>query len=504
MANYLIPQFTMGDTARVDFSPINNVLSAYRDQQQKNRTFEEGQRQFNAQNVLAQRASTRADELQPWHIKQIQSGIDNSAGQLSLARRAQDRADEYAPYHIQHTKAQIDHLIQQGASEADLRPLKLLLQQSQVDYYKARAQAAAAKATPTPPPLIGQDKDGNYYLQPGSGPIPAPQGRPAPIGPDDDETGGSPAAPQGGGSVTYNADYGTVNLPPAGPAMPRPMPVGGRPYDRTQMFSPNNASASEAFGPTGQMAPSVPGIVTTPKGVTDQPATMAAAGQRGIEQRSPDEEARQRYLNAKQSQEIGRYLFGPAPRGMAYNSQGRLIPLSEKESVQDRQSIAIAQEGLKALDYAEKTLSRSGTLAQVAGDQWSIPGGFGAKIGGIGEAGRGFRSAKAAVMDLNFAISGKSVSNAEREAFLGIYMPTATDSRETQAWKLGRVRSFFNTALQARKSGATDEQIADLYRSDIIKGQAGDINGGGGQPAQAPAPPQNPAATRLKNKYGLE
>lgn len=54
MANILIPDFTMGQTARVDFSQPLNVLSQWRQEQDKAAQLAENRRQFEATNSLAQ------------------------------------------------------------------------------------------------------------------------------------------------------------------------------------------------------------------------------------------------------------------------------------------------------------------------------------------------------------------------------------------------------------------------------------------------------------------
>jgi len=544
--NYLIPQFTMGDTAKIDWSPAQNVLSQWREQQNKDRALAEQQRQFNSQNALAQRASARADELQPWQIKQIQSGIDNQAGQLDIARRASARADEMQPLHIAQTRAQIDHLRQQGATEAQLLPYKIAYQKALTDYTQSRAGLADAKAASQ---NYGMREDGSIYdldaepqqkrhdnsiLPPdrpaiwgGHANLPVPQAATVPRG----VQGALPQAPipQAPGPMPVPQLRAAVEQPPGIPPgipvapapnapapFPPPMRLGGpKPQDDPNQGGGTAATPPDPFarpatpyGPVGVSASQIPGVVLTDKGNSDALATRYAEGQRALG--SVPQSDRDRLLNAQRIQQTFTALYGKPKVGYAYNAQGRQIPLDEKESVQDRQSIAIATEGLKALDYAERTLKSSGTTAQLFGDTYHLWGdphkGTEVKIGGYGKTGRGFRSAKAAVMDLNFAISGKSVSNAERQAFLDVYMPTATDSRETQAWKLGRVRSFFNTALQARKSGATDEQIADLYRSEILNGQRQAAMPQQALPQAAPpsAPPANPVNDRLKSKYGLE
>jgi len=322
-----------------------------------------------------------------------------------------------------------------------------------------RAQAEARNAPPPPTPTFGQRPDGTIYeINSGNGPV---------------DVGGGP-----GEDVLQGA---------------------GR------------------FGARGLMPRDVPGVVVTPQGSTDRAATAAQAGQDAVA--STPEEDRKRFETYKRTQDHWTYLNNgkPAGVGKAYAADGRIVELGSRDTATDRQARVIAQHGLSNLDKATEALvgvvgdpskgikdvpPTVGTLGQLAGDSWKVPG-IGVEVGGWGEGGRAFRNAKRTVMDLNFALSGKSVSNAEREAFLELYMPKSTESRESQDDKLKGIRKFFSTVMAARNTGATDEQIAEIYRGAIIRGgpeQAG-RRMPGGPPQTAPG---NPAADRLKSKYGLE
>ena len=252
-------------------------------------------------------------------------------------------------------------------------------------------------------------------------------------------------------------------------------------------LSPSFSRTHNYFGDYGKTTADVPGIVVDAKGKPSKSATEVYQQQRAIE--STPDDARQRLLKAQQTQRIFSELYGKPGPGKAYTQDGKIIELGKKESVQDRKSIALAKEGLKSLDYAEEVLlgapkevdengrvvsrfaPKAGLFERLAGDTWNVP--LVGKVGGIGEGGRGFAAAKAAVIDMNFAISGASVSNAEREQFLSIYMPSSLDSAATREWKVDRMRSYFNTALEARKAGASDDEIANLYRGAILDGLKG-------------------------------
>ncbi len=152
------------------------------------------------------------------------------------------------------------------------------------------------------------------------------------------------------------------------------------------------------------------------------------------------------------------------------------IPGANRDTQNERQSRIIAKAGLNNIDAAEKYLSENGGIVggikQIAGDEWRIPR-TAMSVGGLGEAGRAFKAARMGIIDLNFALSGKSVSNAERTEFLNLYLPHATDSRTTPLWKLGRAKQYFNVVLQGRNEGKSEEEIADIYRRAINDGAKG-------------------------------
>ena len=164
---------------------------------------------------------------------------------------------------------------------------------------------------------------------------------------------------------------------------------------------------------------------------------------------------------------------------------------------------------MRNLEEAEEILKRSGSVRQMIGDNWSIPGTAtaqnprGRQIGGIGEAGQAFKAAEMALLDLNFALSGKSVSNAEREAFVRLYMPSSWDSAERQTFKFRKMREFFQEVLRARDNNATDDDIAKMYRDRLRDGSQ--LRPAPAQPERqfAPAVPTKPGDD-LKKRYGLE
>jgi hypothetical protein len=146
------------------------------------------------------------------------------------------------------------------------------------------------------------------------------------------------------------------------------------------------------------------------------------------------------------------------------NPNGTLQAMPGGNTVSERNQAVIAQQGLERLDEGEKMLASKGTIKQFFGDL------SGSKFAsGYGEAGQGFRNVKAAIIDLNFALSGKSVSNAERKEFLDLYMPHWSDSTATQQQKMRMVRGYFKQVLKMRNSGASDDEIKQLHDQMLSK-----------------------------------
>jgi len=380
-----------------------------------------------------QQAQARADQMAMQQAQQAEQARQFNAGH-QLAQRSASRADAKSPYE----QALLDAQAKAQRAHAGL-----------YDTQSANVRAMAnAKAAPTaPPPTFGQRPDGSVY-----------------------------EINEGG--VSLDQASGGVDI----------------------------SSGAGRFGARGLAPADVPGMVVNPRGSTDLAATRANAGQEAVA--STPEEDRKRFETYKRTQDHWTYLNNgkPAGVGKAYAADGRIIELGSKDTATDRQARVIAQHGLANLDKATEALvgvmpdpkrgiadvpPKVGALGQLAGDSWKVPG-TDVDLGGWGEGGRAFRNARMTVMDLNFALSGKGVSNAERTAFIDLYMPKSTDSRETQAQKLGAIKQFFSSVMAARNTGATDEQIAEIYRGAMIR-----------EPArQNGAPQQQPVASPGVKKYG--
>jgi hypothetical protein len=168
-------------------------------------------------------------------------------------------------------------------------------------------------------------------------------------------------------------------------------------------------------------------------------------------------------------------LYGAEPKslinkGVRLTPSGDFAPRLGSNTAGERTTEVIARTGLQRLDEGEKMLTGKGTFKQFFGD--TEPGLTGKNgLTGIGEAGEGFRNVKAAILDLNFALSGKSVSNKEREEFLNLYMPRWNDSAATQKQKMRMVREYFQQVLKMRNSGATDEQVKERFDQALRDGE---------------------------------
>jgi hypothetical protein len=80
------------------------------------------------------------------------------------------------------------------------------------------------------------------------------------------------------------------------------------------------------------------------------------------------------------------------------------------------------------------------------------------------------------IIDLVFALSGKQVSNREREEFLSLYQPQAYDTQTQQLWKIQRARRYFENVINMREQGASDDDIAAATRNAIQDGMKGPGN----------------------------
>lgn len=177
---------------------------------------------------------------------------------------------------------------------------------------------------------------------------------------------------------------------------------------------------------------------------------------------------------------------GTRGKGNLWRRDGTLQKLETTQS--ERLSHQMAGDALMELKAAREKLGTTGSMSQAMAAEWDVP-----LLGkrrplegltkGAEDAGIAFRGVQASINDLLFALSGKQVTDKERSHYADLYMPRATDSTKLQTWKLDRMERFFTRVTAARKTGATDEDIAQMIQKEMADGRAQMGNGGGGAPA---------------------
>lgn len=451
---YQIPQFLMGQTVGADFSPFTNALAKYQDAQK-----------FNAQNALAR---DQFAELQRQHA--IANAL--ARDQYGIAVRTADRADEMAPLqralidaqaaqaraHAGYYRSTADRASELAPLEQDYKAAQTAQTRAHADYYKAGAENLRMKAAPPPAAVdptrgIGIRPDGSiYYIQ---------------------------TSDDGGGPQVESRVLG------AGEA------VGG-----------TAEREHSDYGPYGRTTKTVPGVVSTEKGASDQFATRRLDGQRAVD--GMPEQDRARFLEGQRNQQLWTAYHSRPPRaGHMYDKTGREVPvgpLSSSADATERKDRAIEM-AKKDLDAVEKTLT-SGWLpgvkrivAPTLGD-WGAVGRGANNVLGLEDEKAAFDKTKMAVMQTVYALSGKQTTNKELENFLDNFMPRGGESADMLKDKMGRLRKFLGTLQSKVKTGMVYDQAEAEAMSDAASADLGKLQG---RPALS-----NPKAERLKNKYGLE
>lgn len=111
------------------------------------------------------------------------------------------------------------------------------------------------------------------------------------------------------------------------------------------------------------------------------------------------------------------------------------------------------------------------------------------------------RAVQHSIAQLTYGLSGRQVGQREQQMLMDLFRIENTDSRETMAFKLNEAYVLYNSMLQARKGGASDAQIAEMFNSALARASA-EIKGGvspgaargpaniqANEPAVPPAPP---------------
>lgn len=206
----------------------------------------------------------------------------------------------------------------------------------------------------------------------------------------------------------------------------------------------------QTFGRPGMQSPEVPGVVTTPKGVTDVPATREAAGQRAYDGATPEQQ--DRYRKFRQEQQLWTSAFGSPPRaGYYYGPRGEELAKSDRVYKGDAENAGLMKHNMQVIDEASKVLLNTSLPVQ------AIAGHL-----GYGETARALSDLEGAATQIAFTLSGKSVSNAERQEFMNRYAPKPTDSNYTINHKVGRMNQFYQALIDAKKSGFDDRAAWDM------------------------------------------
>lgn len=222
---------------------------------------------------------------------------------------------------------------------------------------------------------------------------------------------------------------------------PRPTPDGSPPSLMQQEML-------RLYGGFGQTPPDIRGMVTLPQsGKTDVPATREAAGQRAYMGATPEQQ--ERYRKFRQEQQLWTSAYGkPARAGYYYGPRGEELAMSEKTYKGDKDNNALMDMNLKIIAEAQKKLTD--TLWPVQAVAGYLPN---------TDTKLAISDLKGAATQIAFILSGKSVSNAERAEFMERYAPTPTDSNYAINHKVGRMKMFYQTLIEAKRAGM-DEQKA--------------------------------------------
>lgn len=195
--------------------------------------------------------------------------------------------------------------------------------------------------------------------------------------------------------------------------------------------------------------------------------------------------------------------YGQRPKiGFKYTADGKQEELAGGAKKIDAATSATVDIALKNLRAIEPVIVDESTMAGLAIAQGT---------NGIfnRDASIALRKAKAASMQLAYALSGKTVTNQERADFAELYMPKPTDPAEIRRAKLRELQKFYLTLYDARKGGMSDNEAADVIRQRIAQGEP-DWAGGGqkDQPAVRVNSPDDarklPKGTRFITPDGRE
>lgn len=190
---------------------------------------------------------------------------------------------------------------------------------------------------------------------------------------------------------------------------------------------------------------------------------------------------RQRLQRQIEVQRVWTNILGEAPKGQMYMPDGTLTNIKNAKQGQQAQvlqnTVTVAQQGL---DEAFKKLTDNILPTRVA-----------AGATDYGEIGQAYNDIEMSVRMAVYAMSGKTVTNKEFDAFVLKFKPLPLDSADRIKMKQDRLNKFLNSLKSKYASG--------VENTDVALGEAMlEASQGTGQGKV------NPVTTRLKNKYGLE
>lgn len=228
-------------------------------------------------------------------------------------------------------------------------------------------------------------------------------------------------------------------------------------------MTPMEQARIRMYGPSGQIAPQVPGVVTTAKsGASDVYATREAQGQRAYDQATPEQQERLQRL--RQDQRLWSSTLGPPRAGYYYNSEGREVAKSDRSYKGDKEAQATVLMNMQKIEGATDVLlgRRTGKVDQQGrpvreGGPWYPTRAVAGHLD-IGEVGQAYSDLEQGALGIAYALSGKQVAVAEMKAFIRAYGPQPTDGADRISAKVQRLKQFYGTLLSASRGGESYEQ----------------------------------------------
>lgn len=288
------------------------------------------------------------------------------------------------------------------------------------------------------------------------------------------------------GRMTVDSDP-SPGQPLVAPTQPSQRRLGG-PGEIEQPPALLEQARERSFGPTGQTADKVPGIVGTNGNTfkTDVPATTEAAGQRAVQ--GAPEDARRRAEEFRRTQDFWTYQYqGRKPQpGHYYTKTGEQVPMSGRMFKGDREAQATTKMHMENIDrltkvllsqpWASRALSGAVNEGGVMGAIASVP----AAAFNTGDTAQAFSDLKQAALGIAYLLSGKQVAVKEMENFTNAYAPSPGDSERRIQLKVASMKRFYGALLEAAKSKEIDER--DVAKAAAAATGAGMQPQGSGQP----------------------